>query len=185
MRRKNDFYPTPGRATEILIEEFPLFKDRIIWEPCAGKGDIADVFRPFTQVITSDIDPDMPCDFWADAARAQFYDCVPHSLMDRELAAVTNPPFLVAFEILQNLFGHDIPIALLLRISFKEPTEKRGKWLSEHPPDREITLPRISFTGDGKTDSCTCSWMCWNVEPGKGIIVDKERFNQPSGLIRC
>lgn len=176
MRRTNDFYPTPGRATEILIEEFPIFKDMIIWEPCAGDGAIANVFKPFTQVVTSDVDPAMPCSFWADARTANFYDCVPHSLMDRRLAAVTNPPFLVAFEILKNLFSHDIPIALLLRLSFKEPTNERGAWLAEHPPDREIVLPRISFTGDGKTDSVTCAWQCWGVEPGKSIIIPKSRF---------
>jgi hypothetical protein len=35
------------------------------------------------------------------------------------------------------------------------------RWLAEHPPTKLIVLPRISFTGDGKTDSVTCAWYVW------------------------
>jgi hypothetical protein len=50
---------------------------------------------------------------------------------------------------------------MLLRLSYLEPTEDRGAWLNSHPPTDLIVLPRISFTGNGKTDSVTCAWIVW------------------------
>jgi len=55
-------------------------------------------------------------------------------------------------------------VAMLLRLSFLEPTAKvnpRGPWLAECPPSRLIVLPRCSYTGDGRTDSVTTAWMIW------------------------
>lgn len=163
-----------------MLEHVPEFSDKIIWEPCAGQGDIARVFEREHKVITSDIDPDMPCNFYADARSAKFDDCSPSYVAPGNLAIGTNPPFLVAFPILKNLYSHNTPLALLLRMSFMEPTEERGDWLASHPPDGLIVLPRISFTGDGKTDSVTCAWHCWNVQPFKTIIVPKSKFRSVS-----
>jgi hypothetical protein len=50
-------------------------------------------------------------------------------------------------------------------MSYLEPVENRGVWLNEHPPTTLIVLPRISFTGDGKTDNVTCAWMVWRKDP--------------------
>jgi hypothetical protein len=61
---------------------------------------------------------------------------------------------------------------MLLRLSFLEPTRERGPWLAANPPDLVIVLPRISFTGDGKTDSVTCAWMIWDKDiKDRGIVV--------------
>lgn len=63
-----------------------------------------------------------------------------------------------------------VGVAMLLRLSYLEPTKDRGHWLNDHPPTQMIVLPRISFTGDGKTDSVTCAWMIWHKQ-GKGTIT--------------
>lgn len=40
-REPRDFYPTPPRATECLLETVPL--RGFVWEPCAGQGGMAKV----------------------------------------------------------------------------------------------------------------------------------------------
>lgn len=169
-RRVNDFYPTPGRATELLLEYCPeLLRTGKVLEPCAGDGAISNVLQQFfDEVGTADIDPQWNCDVTADAK----------TITTHSRAVITNPPFCEAFEIVRNFVEQDLPSAFLLRLSFLEPTEKRGPWLKEFAPDGIISLPRISFTGDGKTDSVSCAWMVWNVAPFGIITVTKDEFRQ-------
>jgi hypothetical protein len=92
---------------------------------------------------------------------------------------VTNPPFNVAAQIVPNAFNHAVKgIAMLLRLSYLEPVEDRGAWLNSHPPSDLIVLPRISFTGDGKTDSVTCAWMVWrkNATQQRIIVAENPKF---------
>ena len=75
---------------------------------------------------------------------------------------MSNPPFGAAPRIVPLAVEHAVAgVAMLLRLSYLEPCENRSQWLSEHPPTRLIVLPRISFTGDGRTDSVTCGWFVW------------------------
>lgn len=171
-RRPFDFYATPERATEILIELCPevLGKpDTIIWEPCNGDGAISDIIKRHRHVITSDIDPARQAFFTADAKTLEY---------GRETHVITNPPFNEAIEIVSNTVCQVGACAFLLRLTFLELTAIRGDWLAVNPPAGTIVLPRISFTGDGKTDSVTCVWQLWNVEPFGTIIVPKSVFRQ-------
>lgn len=166
MRRANDFYPTPGAATVALLNNAKhLFSDVTqAYEPCVGDGAIAKVLaRAGLIVTTNDIVPSRLAKTHLDAAKLvvfPFRSCV-----------ITNPPFNQALPIVRNFVEQGVRCAFLLRLSFLEPTEARGGWLAETPPDRMIILPRISFTGDGKTDSVTCAWMIWNTPGEQGIIV--------------
>ncbi len=54
-----------------------------------------------------------------------------------------------------------VGVAFLLRLSYLEPCWDRADWLVQHPVSKLIVLPRISFTGDHKTDSVTCGWFVW------------------------
>lgn len=180
-RRENDFYPTPARATEVLLEYVPELAYRSIagfFEPCAGDGAIARVLEEACkttkvgEVVAADIDA---------AQTYPKYLCDARTVkvlrrLKRHYTVITNPPFNQAHEIVSNFVDQKLVCAFLLRLSFLEPTEKRGPWLAEHPPDRVIVLPRISFTGDSKTDSVTCAWMCWNVEPAPLAVVPKSKF---------
>ena len=49
--------------------------------------------------------------------------------------------------------------------------EGRGAWLAAYPPTTLIVLPRISFTGDGNTDSATCAWFVWDRDAASQRIV--------------
>lgn len=171
-RRKNDAYFTPASATEELLRQTQIFGK--VLEPCAGSGAIAEVLRKHPSVVTvnetdlefsdafapRDATTDLFWDWWGDC------DFV-----------VTNPPFSAAAEIIPKAYeAARYGIAFLLRLSYLEPCENRGAWLSAHPPNQLIVLPRISFTGDGNTDSVTCAWCVWVKHTGcqKITIVPKE-----------
>lgn len=163
MRREHDFYPTPGWATRMLLERVPI--DGKILEPCSGRGDIADVLRDyrndlrFRAVVTNDYDKHQPSVLHDDATDQDWW-----SIWAQTLSwVVTNPPFGVAHRILPLAYKATLGrVAMLLRLSYLEPCEGRASWLVAHPPTRLYVLPRISFTGDGKTDSVTCAWYVWN-----------------------
>ena len=55
-REARDFYPTPPRATECLLETVPL--RGFVWEPCAGQGAMAKVIADAGYaVLASDLVP--------------------------------------------------------------------------------------------------------------------------------
>jgi len=153
-RRKNDFYPTPATNTEILLKNVSV--TGTVVEACSGKNHITEVLQKVgLEVITNDIDVEFDAQYHFDAKGNELYNTVKADWF------ITNPPFNQAFPILTKAYEHFDNIALLLRISFLEPTYERGSWLEAHPPTKLIVLPRTSFTGDGKTDSVTCCWILW------------------------
>lgn len=196
-RRENDAYYTPGWAVEQLIRHRNHVVGRaneVVVEPCVGEGAIADPFRRRGAVVyTNDLVPTIDADVHGDAQTSHTW----RAIIDHAIAhtktepfngvaidwTVTNPPFVAAMEILKQAHAHSrIGVAMFLRLSFLEPTEDRGPWLAAHPPDDLIVVPRISFTGDGKTDNVTCAWMIWYTDrdyvmraPRQPIvIVEKE-----------
>ncbi len=177
-RRENDFYPTgEGKigvpwAAQALYSRLPQIHG--IAEPCVGTGDLIRG-RERHVLWTNDIDEQRQAGHHFDAA-----DQACWIKMARPEWVVTNPPFNKAHLVLANALGHAVEgVAMLLRLSFLEPTEARARLLVECPPRRLIVLPRISFTGDGKTDSVTCAWMVWDhddmIEPGIEIVPVSER----------
>jgi hypothetical protein len=148
-----------------------------ILECCSGQNDITQELvihnshRGYVnRVKTNDIDPTMPSDEHWDASSSLEWSQLPF----RHDWVISNPPFNVAGPIVQAAFSHAIDgIAMLLRLSFLEPCKGRAEFLAQHPPSAMIVLPRISFTGDGKTDNVTCAWLIWlkSKEAEQPIIV--------------
>lgn len=170
-RNEHDHYrDTPEVwATEQLVQRLAGLK-RPDWysdstplrilEPCNGTGNIGRTLqrikpREWDIVTTNDIDPRHQNDFCLDAANASLYDPRPDWI-------VTNPPFNLA-PILIPIFVREARhgVACILRLTYLEPTQNRGVWLQENPPAAVWTMPRMSFTGDGKTDSVTAAWFVW------------------------
>lgn len=171
MRREHDFYPTPGFATRELLERIRIAGD--VFEPCVGAGDIANELARCDRVrslATNDLDRRHEAMMHGDATDGRWW----RSLLRYDWI-VTNPPFGVAHQILPFAYQYArVGVAMLLRLTYLEPCEGRAAWLSEYPPDHLIVLPRISFTGDGDTDSVTCGWMVWSKDDivgGKAIQV--------------
>jgi hypothetical protein len=172
MRRAHDQYDTEAFATETLLAcatdiVGPRPAGRSIIEPCAGEHRITAVLRakaPGARIFTNDLHPRAIVDKHMDATYRPCWEQFPPAEW-----VVTNPPFVDAMAILQQAYRHATEgVAMLLRLTFLEPTEERGEWLALNPPDQMVVLPRYSFTGDGKTDSVTCAWMIWRHRVAEG-----------------
>ena len=158
MRKSLDAYYTPDKAVLELKKHLTALDKFEIWEPCVGTGNIS---RHFVHVRTMDIDPKVESNHTSNMTIAGNWDLIA-SQYGRPDFVVTNPPFAQAFYILKNAYEFSRSgCAMLLRLSFLEPTFERSQWLHDHPPSMLIVLPRISFTNDGKTDLVTCAWMVW------------------------
>lgn len=180
-RRKHDFYPTPSWATKRLLENVSIAGN--VLECCAGDGAIADALTGQGSLVSgvwrNDIDRSWSdLDFNADATDPESWDYFHNRDFDW---TATNPPFSHAAQIVPLAYEHSIfGVAMLLRLSYLEPVKDRGEWLNAHPPTTLIILPRISFTGDGRTDNVTCAWMVWEkTKTAKGqriIVAENPRF---------
>lgn len=182
-RRKLDQYFTPEEAVAELLKAVPLISPHHhVFEPCAGMGNIAaPLICHGCSVLTNDVDPGMPTDMHADIALPENWV---KYVNDGDVCVfdwiISNPPFSKAHEIVPLAVENArIGVAMLLRLSFLEPVEKkqpRAAFLESTPPQMMIVLPRISFTGDGKTDSVTCAWFVW--------LKDGMRATKPIHVVR-
>lgn len=181
-RHDEDFYATPAWMTQALLRRVPLALWEVgLVEPCVGNGAILRELPALADVLTNDLvarPPVVPA-FLLDARAPSTWDAF--AVAGRLDVVVTNPPFDVAFDIVQPAWDAvRVGVALLLRLSWLEPTEDRGPWLAAHPPTRVIVLPRHDFRGNGKTDSVTSAWMVWAKQPwlcapGLEVVTKAER----------
>lgn len=167
MRRRLDQYFTPEHATLALLQHVPI--SGVVFEPCSGTQQIARVVRSAgCTVLTNDLDPAFPAECHMDATQSSLW-----AWAGRVDWVVSNPPFNCCQPIILHAMAHaSRGVAMFLRLSYKEPCNDRAEFLAAHPPS-EIVLPRISFTGDGKTDNVTCSWFIWDFErlaKGEGFV---------------
>lgn len=161
-RRCHDAYMTPEWAAQELLARLPsISPHHTVLEPCAGDGAIANVFTlAGHNVVTVDIDENKTVDVYADMADPVSWGWLTAGAHFDWI--ITNPPFNQAHLIVPLALEHArVGVAMLLRLSFLEPTKKREAFLACYPPQAQIVLPRISFTGDGKTDTVTCGWLVW------------------------
>ena len=190
-RRINDFYPTPAWGTERLLARCLI--DGVVLEPCAGDGRIANVLKNSSarKVYTNDIDAKYGCCGAIDALHPHLWDAGFWSSLVGQLPdwVISNPPFSIADRLVPLAFQHaQSGVAMLLRISWLEPTKARAEFLAAHPPTMLIVLPRISFTGDGKSDNVTCAWFVWDKQHQgnlcqqvhQEIIIEPHRAPQPA-----
>lgn len=160
-RRLKDAYYTPAALGKVLLAHIPLPKT--VFEPCAGDGALASIFPASCQIITNDIDIAKNTDYHANACYFDIWRKVIYN--HKPDWCITNPPFSSAEFILANALYSEIPnVAMLLRLSFLEPTKGRAPLLDKfrHCISDIIVVgqPRPSFTGKG-TDSVTTCWIVW------------------------
>lgn len=166
-RIENDFYPTPSAITEALLDSVKI--GGVIFEPCNGSAAITQVILSKTKslIYTSDLTYDDS--FERDATKRSFWTEWTDFIEDDGLIlewTVTNPPFSVAEKILPLAWEHSSKgIAMLLRLSYLEPTKNRADWLKENADHLKMIIPvnpRVRFRSDVKgTDSVTCAWFIW------------------------
>ena len=170
-RRALDAYYTPDGSTERLLNVLPEFIPSLpvvprILEPCVGGGAFPKALTPFlpseTYWVTNDLDTQCEADTHWDATDPKSWALWTHrQTID---AVITNPPFTVAEQIARGALETQRIrwVILLLRLSFLEPTISRRQFFRAHPPTTVVVTPRISFTGDGKTDNVTTAWVVWD-----------------------
>ena len=180
MRRARDLYETASWQTRALLAYQPM--TGIVLEPCVGDGSIANVLRDYlihqargkTALVTNDASESTAAQYRFNATSDDLY-----LQLSRDYGGVdwvvTNPPYTMptCTEIVQRAVRHArIGVAMMLRLSFREPTavkNPRGPFLKDHPISRLLTLPRHSFTGDGKSDSTTTEWAIWINDPAYNV----------------
>ena len=169
MRRDNDYYPTESRLTNGLLS---IIENSIIGhivEPCNGKGHISNILKNnCLHVTTSDIIEGS--DYQGDARSDLHFERIIREKGNIDWI-ITNVPFKDALPIIKTSRKHAKHLAILVRLSFLEPTYDRQYFLQTDPPTMIIVCPRSSFTGDGKTDSVTTAWLIWGLISHKPIQI--------------
>ncbi len=170
-RRALDLYETAPWQVDALVDNLPELRGSA-WCPCVGDGSLLRRLRerlpdlgPF---VTSDIDPTKPADYHFDATDGEEWDA---AILEEGAPdwIIENPPFNAEIDILKCAWkAARVGVVLMARVSFAEPTQARGPWLSTHPYAKRITLERYSFTQNGSTDSATTDWLVW-AKPGAVI----------------
>ncbi len=175
-RLAKDRYWTQPWVTSALLRAVPeIIKAGTVWEPAAGRGDMARVLvEAGAYVLASDTDlSEFDDTVGADKMEIDFLKLLP-SIMHLE-SVITNPPYNKAVQFIRHALEFDVRfVAMLMRSEFKSAagrvdlfTEsnfycevvltKRPRWdwwFREHPE----ASPRHNF-----------SWFVW----------DKEYFGEP------
>jgi len=172
-RITNDRYLTPPWAIKRFVEEFPWsarFGDegtiRAI-EPAYGEGNIIRVLNEHPQLQyfewqAIDIqEPEFDLPNNTDFSRNNFLD-VDFGEDNFDLL-ITNPPFSLAMEYVTKGLKIAEHVILMLRLNFLG-SHKRNKFFRENMPNTYVLPNRVSYTANGKADSCEIAWMHWDRE---------------------
>lgn len=171
-RRDADFYRTPVWMTLALLEALPSLRGLRVLEPCVGDGAISAVLEATygddIDLVTNDrvVRPPHVPDFTLDATRLESWRAFPPCA-----AAITNPPFDQALPIADLALAQAPLVALVLPLSWLEPTKERGPWLQAHPPQRLIAMPRHDFRGTGGRAVGSVAWFVWSSAPWQPVGV--------------
>ena len=164
-RRPNDDYQSPPSAIAALLAH--VKPSGTFHEPCAGSGNIiAEVrkVKEVTQVSWCELYPESGegTDFLAYRIGPRKYDWI-----------ITNPPFSLACEFIDQSLRLAHNIALLLRLNFLESEDRREWWQTRRPTAIYVLSRRPSFldrqgkrvlgkNGKPGTDSCAYGWFVWS-----------------------
>lgn len=155
VRRKDDFYSTPGWCVDAMLRELQPAAHSVVCEPTAGSGAIVSRLLHYG---CSDIQA-----FELDPVRAQRLFELPISvcigdvtqMRPRRVPTLTvgNPPYCLAQSVIERCLGWtDGVVAMLLRLDFLGP-KCRSPFLRACPPDVWVLNKRPSF----------CSNVRWEI----------------------
>lgn len=176
-----DRYYTPAWAVDVLADDYPFPRHaKLIWEPCAGRGDIVDALKANKNLMQthfdffmSDVDPESGChqsDFLALRDRR---DEVPDEIRyaNDPFVIITNPPYSIpgstAADFVRIALEYTPYVAMLLRMTWTEKCEDRADIFDTRPPHEIRAIsPRVPFEGpamDGKKQAPNgiSAWFIW------------------------
>ena len=176
-RKAFDFYSTPAWCVQRLVDRIRLPGDpHGYWlEPCAGNGAIPMAMSPRRWVL-NEIRESERCTLESlGLGPVTIGDYGNLDTGDLKISAIiTNPPFSIAFDLLQwCLEKYPTAILILLqRLNFIG-SQKRFAEFSRRMPDIYVLPNRPAFGGmAGKTDSIEYAWFVWwpGLRSGNGGI---------------
>lgn len=163
-RRKNDQYFTQDWCTQVLLPLIPLYvKQKHVWEPAAGRGDITKVLEgDGYDVINSDIDITNWNHDIGTINSANFLELEPISPEIRDYnAIITNPPYgkLVEYNgkklslaeaFIRHSFAQGVEfVAMLLPTDFNHSSKRRdlfdNMFLTDESYDPIFCDPMLKF----------------------------------------
>jgi len=168
-----DLYETPPIAVEALlaVENLP----HRVWEPCAGRGAIANVLRDRGHaVVCSDLIryDDFPLHFVGDFMRQSKapVGCD---------AIITNPPYQIATEFTRHALDLAPCVYLLLRLASLESIPRteileRRDLARVHVFRRRLhMMHRDGRIGPRASSAIPFAWFCWNRDHRGPTVVDR------------
>lgn len=166
-RVESDFYPTPPEVTQALINFLQIPKYSVIWEPACGEGHMAETFiSNGYNVIATDLHDRGygigGIDFLSIPIQ-QKYDWI-----------ITNPPFSLSANFIEQCINIGVPFALLLKTQYWN-AKKRYNLFMEHKPSYILPLtwrPDFLFKKRGKgSPLMDCMWCVWNGYSANSIYI--------------
>jgi hypothetical protein len=153
----NEFYPTPVEAIDALMQRQGGSIRRYwqVWDPCAGKGDLAHALEHYRlKIVGTDL---------VDRGYGQgSLDFLQWKGAPPSKAIVTNPPFSLAskFALQARALGVDY-VAFLLKSNFWNAEDRTSLW-EIFPPSIIYALTfRLDFLNLGNP-TMDCMWVIWD-----------------------
>jgi len=146
----NSPFPDPGEDSNYIT----------VCDPCAGAGNLLKAVKesyPNTELYGVDIQEQYAKPLQELGAQVEIKDF--RELRSMFDTVIANPPFTLAFEVMQWAVKHATQVALLGRVGLVE-TKERSLWIEEKGWDLYILPNRPSFRGKG-TDSTQYAWWVY------------------------
>ncbi len=187
-RQDNDYYATHPSVIKPLFDKESFALE--IWECACGEGHLSKAMEEEKEVYSSDI---VQRGYAKDVFDFLKYDVVKDTI-DRPRMIITNPPFDISREIIRKAMS-DVEdngfVIMLQRVNFMGGVTENRKFWEEMGMPRYIFVhrKRMSFTGDGKTDSIEYAHYVWqkgfNPEFSKLKIIDSLYIEKEYRCMKC
>ena len=158
IREENDFYATDPLATVLLCEKEKF--SPTVWEPCVGKGHIAEVLKQQGhKVVCSDI-----IDRGYPETQIQDFLCVQMNGGGNQNDIITNPPYKMATSLVRkalDISANGVKIAMFLKIQFLESQERWELFKTDPPKYVYVFTKRVSCAAGGDFEKINSSAVCY------------------------
>lgn len=157
-RATHDFYATPPKAVEMLLEKETFSK--YILEPCCGLGHISKVLERHGHIVDS---RDIENRGYGHGGM----DFLKSNDTNLEVDVITNPPYSKAQEFVEksmDVIAEGHKVAMFLKLTFLEGKNRRQMFEKYPPKVVYVSTSRLSCgkNGDEWMPSCICyAWFVW------------------------
>lgn len=177
VRNIADLYPTPGEASQVLIDFLKLPRNVTIYEPACGFGHMAKAWQMNGyKVVASDL-----FDYGYGEPGLNF---IYSSFKDYDWL-ITNPPFSLAHDFIEKAYANGKPFALLLKQQFWNAGERRELFLQTRPTHFLPLTWRVNFKHNPKHNKSTMdtAWVIWGPDSfnrAKPLFTDFYPLKRPT-----